>query len=120
YMYITAKFYNVFEPGDLRKWWSIAHFSYTNTNDPAKNGLKTLQALPTTETAKWVMRPGKYRREYEPLSSRLQGTNAPTQNATNNPLLRYSDILLMFAEAENAINGPTADAIAAVNQVRER
>lgn len=34
-------------------------------------------------------------------------------------LLRYADILLMHAEAENEANGPAA-AIASVNQVRER
>ncbi|MDX9907671.1 MAG: RagB/SusD family nutrient uptake outer membrane protein, partial [Bacteroidales bacterium] len=32
----------------------------------------------------------------------------------------FSDILLMYAEAENELNGPTAEAIAAVNQVRQR
>src|SRR4029079_9989580 len=35
-------------------------------------------------------------------------------------LLRYSDILLMFAEAENELNGPTAAAYNAVNMVRRR
>jgi hypothetical protein len=29
YMNITSEFYNVFEPGDNRKWFSIAHFTYT-------------------------------------------------------------------------------------------
>src|SRR4030095_15485808 len=35
-------------------------------------------------------------------------------------ILRYSDVLLMFAEAENEINGPTAAAYNAVNMVRRR
>ncbi|MEP3390349.1 MAG: RagB/SusD family nutrient uptake outer membrane protein [Reichenbachiella sp.] len=34
--------------------------------------------------------------------------------------IRYAEILLNFAEAENEANGPTADAYAAVNQVRDR
>lgn len=118
YMSITAPFYNVFEDGDLRKWWSIAHFTYVTVSDPAKNGLKLMKAIPTNEKDKWVFQPAKFRREYEPASSRYP--NSPTYNATNHPLLRYSDVLLMFAEAENAINGPTAEAIAAVNKVRER
>jgi hypothetical protein len=43
------------------------------------------------------------------------------QDANNNwPLRRYADVLLMFAEAENEVNGPTADALEAVNQVRRR
>ncbi len=37
------------------------------------------------------------------------------------PLIRYSDVLLMYAEALNEINGgPTADAYNAINQVRQR
>jgi hypothetical protein len=35
-------------------------------------------------------------------------------------ILRYSDVLLMFAEAENEINGPTAAAYSAINIVRRR
>jgi len=112
YMSITAKFYNIFEPGDLRKWFSIAHFTYKNTSI---NGDKTLIAIPATETLKYGFRPAKWRREYETLLPK-----APTTTPENVPLLRYSDILIMFAEAENAINGPTAEAIAAVNKVRER
>src|SRR5690606_17336255 len=39
----------------------------------------------------------------------------------NFPLLRYSDVLLMFAEADFQVNGgPTAEAVEAVNQVRRR
>ncbi|MGO4920867.1 RagB/SusD family nutrient uptake outer membrane protein [Maribacter spongiicola] len=36
------------------------------------------------------------------------------------PVLRYADILLLLAEAENEINGPTSIAYDAINQVRER
>lgn len=37
------------------------------------------------------------------------------------PMLRYSDILLMYAETQNYLNGgPTAKAISALKQVRER
>ncbi len=35
-------------------------------------------------------------------------------------VLRYADVLLMFAEAENELNGPTTAAYAAVNAVRKR
>lgn len=36
------------------------------------------------------------------------------------PYMRYADVLLMIAEAENAINGPTAKAYGAINEVRRR
>lgn len=35
-------------------------------------------------------------------------------------VIRYADVLLMFAEAENELNGPTPDAYDALNQVRKR
>lgn len=34
--------------------------------------------------------------------------------------MRYADVLLIFAEAENQANGPTADAYEAINKVRRR
>lgn len=55
---------------------------------------------------------------------RIQEELGSTRNAnagpTNFPLLRYADVLLMYAEAENEVNGPTASAFAALNQVRRR
>ena len=36
------------------------------------------------------------------------------------PIIRYADVLLIFAEAENEVNGPTADVYAAVNRLRAR
>lgn len=36
------------------------------------------------------------------------------------PLIRYADVLLMYAEAKNEADGPSAEAINTVNQVRER
>jgi hypothetical protein len=35
-------------------------------------------------------------------------------------VMRYSDVLLNYAEAENQLNGPTADALAKFNAVRTR
>lgn len=41
-------------------------------------------------------------------------------SGNNLRMLRYSDILLMFAEAEFMLNGSSADALDAINQVRAR
>jgi hypothetical protein len=109
YMNITSEFYNAFEPGDNRKWFSIAHFTYTST------GAKTMSLLPVDENAKNNMKPGKWRREYETLLPK-----SPTTTPINMVLLRYSDILLMYAEAQNEISGPSADAVEAFNKVRRR
>lgn len=47
---------------------------------------------------------------------------APEETAAGNDfyLFRYADALLIYAEAENQVNGPTADAYGAINQVRRR
>lgn len=43
------------------------------------------------------------------------------QSTANIPLLRFADVLLLFAEAENMINGgPTQAAVDAVNQIIDR
>jgi hypothetical protein len=41
-------------------------------------------------------------------------------SGVNYPILRYSDVLLMYAEALNEQTGPTPEAYALVNQVRQR
>lgn len=62
---------------------------------------------------------GKYRRDW--ISNPVV---APTDQAQyfglKWQLLRYSDVLLMFAEAENELNGPTGAAYDALNKVRRR
>ena len=59
---------------------------------------------------------GKWRREYE-----VQTPKDRVVSPQNFPILRYSDVLLMIAEAENEIHGgPTAEAYDAINQVRRR
>lgn len=45
---------------------------------------------------------------------------AESQGDANWMVLRYAEVLLMFAEAENEVNGPTAAAYDAINQVRKR
>ncbi|GHT31894.1 membrane protein [Bacteroidia bacterium] len=44
----------------------------------------------------------------------------PSRCSINIIMIRFADVLLMFAEAENEINGPTAAAYDALNKVRER
>ena len=59
---------------------------------------------------------GKFRREWENLRGYTGNKN---YTSLNFPILRYADVLLMHAEAENEANGP-ANALASVNAVRER
>lgn len=59
---------------------------------------------------------GKYR-----INWKKERGSSDSKRDINFPLLRYSDVLLMYAEALNELNnGPTAEAINAVKEVRKR
>jgi hypothetical protein len=63
---------------------------------------------------------GKYRRDWI-SNPTISPTNAVQYLGLKWQILRYSDVLLMFAEAENEVSGgPTAAAYNAINQVRRR
>lgn len=92
---------------DIRRDIAIAPFSYE------KDGTKVYRTDDTKQI--WGRDAGKYRREWEVVFPKT------TWTPINYPLLRFSDVLLMYAEAENYLNdGPTPEALAAVNRVRER
>jgi hypothetical protein len=100
----TYTHFKLYKNGDLRRDWNCSPYRISGT---------TKVYWETTHL--YNRNVGKYRREYEIVSPR---TNYGTPE--NFPLLRYSDVLLMFAEAENEINGPTKDAYDAINYVRNR
>lgn len=62
---------------------------------------------------------GKYRRDWI-TNPAISPTSAVQYMSLKWQLIRYSDVLLMFAEAENEINGATGVAYTALNQVRRR
>lgn len=47
-------------------------------------------------------------------------TAVTSESAANVPIVRYADLLLIHAEAENELNGPTAKAYKSINRVRHR
>jgi hypothetical protein len=103
----TDRLYRSYQPGDLRKDRSLAAFSYTAA------GTKTYYDQTVTGYSRGI---GKWRREEEVY---MPKSNQSTPQ--NFALLRYSDVLLMFAEAENELNtSPSQAAIDAVNLVRKR
>jgi len=106
----TIKLYNLYGNGDQRRDWTIAPFYFSSSN--ATTAVRT--NYPATTIISREM--GKWRRYYEPVTPKKQ----QYYNGTNFPVIRYSDVLLMLAEAENEVNGPTAIAYNALNQVRRR
>ncbi|HTN19683.1 MAG TPA: RagB/SusD family nutrient uptake outer membrane protein [Pelobium sp.] len=102
----TAKLYNSYGSGDLRRDWAIAPFRYQS------NGTIKANWSPTQIYQRFC---GKWRREYEVVSPK--STNDSPENF---PLLRFSDVLLMYAEAKNEINHDPTEAYEAINRVRRR
>lgn len=111
----------------LRKAWNVPAMQYTASGDA--------KAVTSTLASNYC--PGKFRRwepaDFDDLNDSppageidpyilLEANPTPNRNFTgiNIPVLRYADILLMHAEADNALNGPTASAIGYLDEVRRR
>lgn len=101
------------DPKDVRRNRNIATFRYNpvSTGNPGD----TIAWNPTPATQLYNRDAGKWR-VYEELLSPKNRNVGPT----NFPVLRYADALLMFAEADNEINGPTDSVYWALNEVRMR
>ncbi|PWJ56909.1 putative outer membrane starch-binding protein [Dyadobacter jejuensis] len=104
---VQKHLYDLYDSTDTRRDWAIAPFAYSKNFGPEK-----VYWLPTQIYNRNI---GKWRREYELTANKIKN-----YNGTNFPLLRYADVLLMAAEAENEVNGPTILAYQWLNQVRER
>lgn len=98
---IPTYFYE-FGKYDVRRDLTVATITVNASN----------QAISTTGA---LFNDGKYRKSWTNITGSAQNLGIDW------PLLRYSDVLLMFAEADNELNGaPSQEAINAVKQVRER
>ena len=60
---------------------------------------------------------GKWSRSLLPTP---QGASSAKGTGINWPMMRYADVLLMYAEAENELNGPSIEAQNALKRVRQR
>ncbi len=106
----TPYFYGLFEEGDLRRDWTIASYTYNTTTGEKSEQTSNI----------WVRYCGKFRREYE-----LTTPRATNYTPINFPLLRYADVLLIWAEGvaadpSNNDGEELRQAYEYVNQVRRR
>ena len=93
-------------PGDLRRDLSMAPYKLDKNDKQV--------AWKATQIVDRCC--GKFRREWSSTFPKSKNTTE-----INFPLLRYADVLLMLAEAENEANqGPTTLAYTAINEVRTR
>ncbi|MGG9972064.1 RagB/SusD family nutrient uptake outer membrane protein [Ferruginibacter sp. SUN002] len=103
---VSPTYFYMFDSTDERRDVTIAPYKITPT---------TLVRVPQA-CGDWY--DGKFRRDWITNTSFDIYTN---QNlGLNFPLMRFSDVLLMYAEAENELNGPTTSALDAINEVRLR
>ena len=104
----------MYEDTDARKWWNFPNYSF---REDKSTGL--VEKVYRTENDIKQMEDGnaaKWRREYEVVRPLTQYSTS-----INVPVMRYSDVLLMIAEAANEVNGgPTQEAEDAINEVRSR
>lgn len=100
---VSPSLFNAFTPNDKRKAVSF-QTSYT------LNGVTTNLSITDPDPTKGVY--------FQKFWDKTAKTN---QGGISFPVLRYSDILLMYAEALNEVNnGPNAEAYGAINKVRNR
>jgi len=101
---LTPTYYFTFDRKDLRRDVTCSLIQYASDTEQ-----RILSAT--------TMAIGKWNRLW---MTNDQGSTSSKSTGINWPLMRYSDVLLMLAEAENELNGPTITAKNALEQVRLR
>jgi hypothetical protein len=104
---VLPTYFYAFDSTDLRRDVTCAAY-----NVAADGSAKIGQAIT-------AICDGKYRRDWI-SNPKVSSTDKIQYFSLKWQILRYADVMLMFAEAENELNGPTAAAYNAVNQVRRR
>ncbi|UKT63707.1 RagB/SusD family nutrient uptake outer membrane protein [Pedobacter mucosus] len=101
---IPTYFYEFNATRDCRRDVTIGVFEITATSKKIINTL-------------FNMTDGKFRKSW----TTFNGSSAAQTFGVNWPMLRFADVLLMYAEADNEINGaPSAAAINALQEVQKR
>lgn len=102
----TTSFYNSYETGDLRAKNQEGYF-YTSyylngTGEPFELG------------APYIFK------HFNTTSAGAPGLTPTRNNNLNVPVIRYAEVLLIYAEAQNELTGPTQEAYDALKRIRDR
>ena len=104
---VEPGYYKSFDPTDTRRDWTISNF-----RENADFSITPLTEEQLNDPLSLFFGLAKFRRD---------GTWSGFDNPNDYPLIRYGDVLLMYAEATaNEAGGPTIESYAAINMVRER
>ncbi|MGV8096745.1 MAG: RagB/SusD family nutrient uptake outer membrane protein [Mangrovibacterium sp.] len=109
-VYTSPMFYYSFDRNDSRRNVTVELYNYGSATTPTKQVLNN---------ARYNWGISKWRKPWlvPNMGGELKNVALP---GIDNPIMRYSDILLMFAESENEINGPSQAAKDALSLVRKR
>lgn len=105
YMSMPPTYYFSFDSLDIRR--DVTTALYQINTDFEKEFVE-----PANDIAQ-----GKWSRHFLPNPP---GSSSAKSTGINWPMMRYSDVILMLAEAENELSGPTAVAQEALKRVRRR
>jgi starch-binding outer membrane protein, SusD/RagB family len=102
----TVDFYNSYEPGDLRavnqQGWFYTSY-YTNGN-----------GAPFELGAPYIFK------HFNILANGTSGVKGTAKDNLNVPMIRFAEVLLIYAEAQNEVSGPTQPAWDALKRIRDR
>jgi len=137
YLWMDTNFYQQFSPYDDRVTKDVTHlwfedygnghfYYYYPRTDSVKYHIVSINTKTGARPAKGDTTFARYQNKAQILKYYIPGKPVAPNNddgnygAINYPLLRYADVLLLYAEAENELNGNTADARKYYLQVRRR
>ncbi len=102
----TLAFYQSYEPGDLRTKDQEGYFytTYFTNGSGARFDLG----------APYIFK------HFNRVANGTSGVPGSRQNNLNVPQIRYAEVLLLFAEAQNEVGGPTQAAYDAFKRIRDR
>ncbi|HEX6428795.1 MAG TPA: RagB/SusD family nutrient uptake outer membrane protein [Niastella sp.] len=102
----TTQFFNSFEPGDLRTVDRHGFF-YTSYWSGGDGTLKSLGAP-------YIFK------HFDSLANGKEGLKGTAASGLNWMNIRYAQVLLTYAEAQNQVGGPTQAALDALKLIRDR
>lgn len=108
----TVSFYNSYETGDKRTVNQQGYFytSYFSGGNGAPYELNN----------PYIFKFFDYEANGTPETEDAEAVGGTSRSDLNWPIIRYAEVLLTFAEAQNEVSGPTAESIDAVYQIRNR
>jgi hypothetical protein len=102
----TFSFYESYEEGDLRTVDQEGYF-YTTYYENG-NGVRFDLGAP------YIFK------HFNVIANGIQGVPGTAQDNLNVPMIRFAEVLLIYAEAQNEVGGPTAETVDALTRIRDR